>query len=703
MPTGVNIAEESNKVLTRLEQNDPKLKSLSVVNWDHSAGDSTTRYFWLHDGADNLSRLGNAIANNTHLETIEFHNSSEWTIDTRPLVEGLQRNTTIKKLYLHDGIGIRVLNEYVGNNNGSLTQIGIYGGDLRNGGVASALARAIKKCTNLNEISICMCKVDDASLEELAMGIRGLSSLQKLYLVYTDIFGINDSIEGIEGIEGAKAIAAIFQDPSCNITHLRLASALFNNDAIQIIVSSLIGNTKLDKLDLKGNRIESSACESIINLLQDPCCNLISFRLGRCEMNNESVTKVVRSLRVNTKLKELDLSGSSFERSGYESITTLLQDPSCSINKIILRNMKDFTSEYVLLLAQSLIGCSKLEHVDLSYNKIERSGCESFVRLLQSPRCNLISLDLGSCELEYELASIIVDGLRGNTKLEHLGLSGNNIGRSGCESIATLLQDLNSSIKRINLTNCKVDDECASLLAQAMIGNNKLKRLDLFENSSITESGWNAFSTILSNCSNHTLCSLGTDYSSKKYAPSNLVSLLKLNLAVDMEPLFELDTEDNEKKPKALPNVIDWFDRRGTESNQDGEVVKSINARKLSAIYQFARAVPLKFVPASYFTHPSVVSLIQLKEDRDNALKSKNSELQQRNSELEKQVVAKDTEISSMREAKEKLEREVTSMREAKEKSDDVLKAKEDEIKDLYGRLDSIVSVARQKRKFPWD
>ena len=91
----------------------------------------------------------------------------------------------------------------------------------------------------------------------------------------------------------------------------------------------------------------------------------------------------------------------------------------------------------------------------------------------------------------------------------------------------------------------------------------------------------------------------------------------------------------------------------------------------------------------SLFTHPSVVSLIQLKEDRDNALERKYRELQQRNSDLEKQVVAKDTEIASMREAKEKL--------------DDVLKAKEDEIKDLYGRLDSIVNVARPKRKFPWD
>lgn len=281
----------------------------------------------------------------------------------------------------------------------------------------------------------------------------------------------------------------------------------------------------------------------------------------------------------------------------------------------------------------------------------------------------------------------IVTSLIGNTKLEQLGLSGNKLERSGCESIATLLQDPDSNISRINLARTKVDNDFASLLAQALVGNSKLKRLDLIGNKSITETGWDAFSTILSNCSNTTLCSFGEDYLVKHDVPDKLASLLKLNLAVDMEPLFELDAEDNERKPKALPYVIDWFGRI-RESTQNKEAANSIDARKLSTIYHFARAMPMQFVPASHFTHPSVVSLIQLKEDRDSALERKYRELQQRNSELEKQVVAKDAEIASMR--------------EAKEKSDDVLKAKEDEIKDLYGRLDSIVNVAR-KRKFPWD
>ena len=141
-------------------------------------------------------------------------------------------------------------------------------------------------------------------------------------------------------------------------------------------------------------------------------------------------------------------------------------------------------------------------------------------------------------------------------------------------------------------------------------------------------------------------------------------SLLKLNLAVDMEPLLELDSEDDERKPKALPYVIDWFDRRGRESQTRNEEVDSINARKLSAIYQFARAMPLEFVPS-----PSCITLLH-KEAKD--------ELEDKKMELERQIASKEAEIRSMIKAKEKLE--------------DKIKAKDEIIRHRCGISDRLAS-----------
>ena len=479
----MDTVEKSNATLRRIEQNDPKFKSLHIVGRDNTAGHTSDTCFWPHDSC-RCVRLGNAIANNTHLEGIVFHNCSEWTLDIKSLFEGLQQSTTIRFLTLHGGIGIRVLNEFVANSS-SITDLSIETCDLRDG-VSRALSQTITKCPNLKGITMFNCKIDDAGLNQFASGIIGISSLERLRILHANaVVNGNNYTGNIDGTEGAKAILALFQDPNCNLTDLDLASCGFSNDSIQIVVNSLMGNTKLATLNLSFNKIEISGFEAITGLLQGPSCNLTKLDLRNCGINNECILKIVTSLT-------------------------------------------------------------------------------------------------------------------DNTKLENLTLSSNRIGRSGCESIAALLQNPNSNIKKVELASCKIDEGCTALLAQALTGNNKLKCLDLARNPSITEIGWNAFSAILSNCSNHTLLDVG-DEDDIENMPVNLPSLLKLNLAVDMEPLFELDTED-ERKPKALPCVVDWFDRCIRESNQNEEVVMCINARKLSAIYQFARAMPLKFVPSLYQT-----------------------------------------------------------------------------------------------------
>ena len=156
----MDIVEKSNTTLHRIEQNDPKLTHLAVVGRDYTI-EHKVACFWLHDTAD-LSRLGNAIANNIYLETISLKESSEWTLDTAPLFEGLQRNTTVKELWLHGGIDNNILSEYVANIS-NLTRIGITKCDLR-GGVAGSLAPGIKKSQKLKDIIVFYCNIDDASV-----------------------------------------------------------------------------------------------------------------------------------------------------------------------------------------------------------------------------------------------------------------------------------------------------------------------------------------------------------------------------------------------------------------------------------------------------------------------------------------------------------------------------------------------------------
>ena len=86
-----------------------------------------------------------------------------------------------------------------------------------------------------------------------------------------------------------------------------------------------------------------------------------------------------------------------------------------------------------------------------------------------------------------------------------------------------------------------------------------------------------------------------------------------------MEPLFDMASEDGEWSLKGLPYIAAWFERaneifpkvnnkrelanlgisqKDTESERESY---DIDRKKLSAIFQFTRAMPLSFAAATLF------------------------------------------------------------------------------------------------------
>ena len=159
---------------------------------------------------------------------------------------------------------------------------------------------------------------------------------------------------------------------------------------------------------------------------------------------------------------------------------------------------------------------------------------------------------------------------------------------------------------------------------QGIERNNKLKTLHLNGNG-IEMRGWLSFSYALSYFSNHTWQDLGKDK-----LPNTLSSLLQLNKngdkeqvanqkvlpLLDMEPLLAWNMEgEGERNLKALPYIVAWLDRASeynqNNDNDNEDLANSIGARKLSAIFQCATALPLFFVsPAKPAANSSGACLI---------------------------------------------------------------------------------------------
>ena len=225
-----------------------------------------------------------------------------------------------------------------------------------------------------------------------------------------------------------------------------------------------------------------------------------------------------------------------------------------------------------------------------------------------------------------QLLSIIEEVVRGQTL--DLELYGRSITNTGCETLTTMLRNPNSNLRSLNLHRNNIGHEGAIAIAHSLANNTKLEQLIIshnpFYDSEISKSiVQDAFSRLLCNTesinsiiysSNHTLKELQFSIYINGDFPQH-TSLLKLNEGtnkshvaikkilqyhanIDVEQLFGWDSED-EQSLKSLPYVIGWFERAEEAVNaaEDRfEFEYSIDQQKLSAIYQFARSMPLQFV-----------------------------------------------------------------------------------------------------------
>ena len=248
---------------------------------------------------------------------------------------------------------------------------------------------------------------------------------------------------------------------------------------------------------------------------------------------------------------------------------------------------------------------------------------------------NLKTLNFNYSNVTDEQLLPMVDAIRGHSSLQKLALHHNMIGNIGSQALATLLEHPNSNLRRLDLNYNHINNEGAIAIANSLANNTKLKELVVdgnhMDNQHIVE---DAFFGVLCNTtsinatysSNHTLTKLPLP---NFHMGNQLLSLLKLNMGtnkkyvaikkilqhhpnIDMEPLFEWGSKD-ERNLLSLPYVIAWFDRARVaiehvnESGYNSDLDYYYNVRdvydyqveeeKLTAIYEFALAMPLLFIP----------------------------------------------------------------------------------------------------------
>ena len=251
---------------------------------------------------------------------------------------------------------------------------------------------------------------------------------------------------------------------------------------------------------------------------------------------------------------------------------------------------------------------------------------------VDSTNKTISNIHLECCNITDEQVLPLCEALReNNSSLLELNLFGNNIGDVGCLALVALLENPKCNLYTLECSNNNISSMGAITMANSLSKNTKLFRLCLNNNqipspnphleAALNRVLCNTSSIKATYSSNHTIASFTWNWGTQ-YLGNQLTEVLKLNKGfnkshvaikkilkyhrIDMEPLYDWD-EDGEWTLKALPYVVSWFEKAERAapkiSYDDFEEVEyeeeleyyDVDERKVSAIYQFAKAMPLMF------------------------------------------------------------------------------------------------------------
>eukprot|EP00581_Thalassiosira_minuscula_P012145 CAMPEP_0183713924 /NCGR_PEP_ID=MMETSP0737-20130205/8649_1 /TAXON_ID=385413 /ORGANISM="Thalassiosira miniscula, Strain CCMP1093" /LENGTH=367 /DNA_ID=CAMNT_0025942803 /DNA_START=177 /DNA_END=1277 /DNA_ORIENTATION=- len=266
--TGVNsiLPGKTMSAMRRVDQNDETLTHLLVceppttVREDGSHFDIT---YITNDGPA-LKRICDGIGQNSHLRDVCFDVSQGWSdnVANRNIFNGLRYNSSIRSLglsrcELSHGVGHEVLEAFKYNLH--LVKIAFWRCSVRLEGTRT-LSATLSRCTNLREISLSSCLIDDAIVENVVEAIRGHRRLEKL-----------DFMDNMIGNAGCESLATLIEDPDCNLVTLDLQENSIGTDGAIAMAKVLPNNRKVKGIYLDGNEnISHAGWNAFSNVLCNP-------------------------------------------------------------------------------------------------------------------------------------------------------------------------------------------------------------------------------------------------------------------------------------------------------------------------------------------------------------------------------------------------------------------------------------------------
>jgi hypothetical protein len=216
-----------------------------------------------------------------------------------------------------------------------------------------------------------------------------------------------------------------------------------------------------DYLDLEGNNAFSTRAWARVGLFLGNNTHLEVLNLSGCVLKVEDLRVLMDGLRRNNSLRGI-----------------LLND-----------NGGIGGAEGMAIVASYVDGNNHLEGLDLMNTGLREEGLSLIVPALN--KSSVRHLYLGDNQNIFNSEGNSSLGQLNPPELSHLALEESNVGREGCLEVAKVLKNRKQTLKQVDLSRCKIDDEGIQSLVEALEGNDTvLDSLFLNDNADITSIGW---------------------------------------------------------------------------------------------------------------------------------------------------------------------------------------------------------------------
>ena len=432
-PPKYSLITLDKKVLQRLKQNDPSIESIRIC---------------LHCDVDGEC----------------FFNSINWKKEDGDCIA---KNTQLKKIYMYYHGRDFDEEKYI---------IGELGNNLPTREQLQDFFLRVYQNSSIKELSFGSIQFVDGFGGRLIEGLQGHPSLERLQISQIG-FGSIGSI-------GCEALVKVFKHSKSKMAELRLMSCQVSDEEMEILCDGLMGNSRIKKLSLHGNKdITSVGWRALSNVIRHPNCKLLALDLHDTGIDNAGADKLGSALS-RSSVKALDLSwNKSISSAGWQSLFNHLSQSSVKSLDLFINNIDDNS----LALIANISSLTSLGL--MAIRTVTPEGWRSFFNSLRTRGICLVKLDvsdnfIGNVNIDA-LGSLLssMDMLK-ELNMNDMGYHPNNdmrvsnaITSLGWQTLFNSLQDSNLNLVKLYIDDNQVDDEGMQLLVRTL--SNKGSKTEL--------------------------------------------------------------------------------------------------------------------------------------------------------------------------------------------------------------------------------